>query len=123
MRREPLRLQRDGELLYTPSALWTAAHIGVPLLTVVTNNLTYYGDEEQQEEIALARGRPPENKVVGTRLDRPPADFAGLARSFGLAAEGPITEPGEIGPALDRALRTIKEDRRPALVDVRIQPV
>jgi thiamine pyrophosphate-dependent acetolactate synthase large subunit-like protein len=118
-----VNLQRDGELLYTTSALWTAAHTGVPLLTVVTNNLTYYGDEKHQEAIALARGRPPENKVVGTRLDRPPVDFAGLARSFGLAGEGPITEPDEIRPALDRALRAIKEDRRPALVDVHIQAV
>jgi acetolactate synthase I/II/III large subunit len=118
-----VNLQRDGELLYTTSALWTAANTGVPLLTVMTNNRTYYNDEEHQEKIAITRGRPPENKVVGMRMEKPPVDFANLARSFGIAGEGPVTEPDQIRPALDRALRVIKEERRPALVDVYIQPV
>ncbi|HEU4342715.1 MAG TPA: thiamine pyrophosphate-binding protein [Candidatus Binatia bacterium] len=118
-----VNLQRDGELLYTTSALWTAANTGVPLLTIMTNNRTYYNDEEHQEKIAIARGRPPENKVVGMRMEKPPVDFANLARSFGIAGEGPITEPDKIRPALDRALKVIKEEKRPALVDVYIQPV
>jgi len=118
-----VNLQRDGELLYTTSALWTAANAGVPLLTVMTNNRTYYNDEEHQEKIAIARGRPPENKVVGMRMEKPPVDFAGLARSFGLFGEGPITDPAQIRPAIDRALRVIKQEKRPALVDVYIQPV
>jgi thiamine pyrophosphate-dependent acetolactate synthase large subunit-like protein len=116
-----VNLQRDGDLLYTTSALWTASNTGVPLLTVMTNNRTYYNDEEHQEKIALERGRPPENKVVGMRMEKPPVDFATLARSFGISGEGPITEPEKIRPALDRALKVIKEEGRPALVDVIIQ--
>ena len=116
-----VNLQRDGDLLYTTSALWTAANTGVPLLTVMANNRTYYNDEEHQEKIAIARGRPPENKVVGMRMERPPVDFANLARSFGLSGEGPIVEPEKIRPALERALKVIKEESRPALVDVIIQ--
>ncbi|MBI2351090.1 MAG: thiamine pyrophosphate-binding protein [Deltaproteobacteria bacterium] len=116
-----VNMQRDGELLYTTSALWTAANTGVPLLTVMTNNRTYYNDEEHQEKIAIARGRPPENKVVGMRMEKPPVDFANLARSFGIFGEGPITEPDKIRPALDGALKVIKEEGRPALVDVIIQ--
>ncbi len=118
-----VNLQRDGELLYTTSALWTAANTGVPLLTVMTNNRTYYNDEEHQEKIAIARGRPPENKVVAMRMEQPPVDFANLARSFGLSGEGPITEPDQIRPAIERALKVIKNEKRPALVDVYIQPV
>ncbi len=118
-----VNLQRDGELLYTTSALWTAANTGVPLLTVMTNNRTYYNDEEHQEKIAIARGRPPENKVVAMRMEKPPVDFANLARSFSLSGEGPITEPDKIRPALDRALKVIKQEKTPALVDVYIQNV
>ena len=118
-----VNLQRDGEMLYTSSALWTAANTGVPLLTVMTNNRTYYNDEEHQEKIAIARGRPPENKVVGMRMEKPPVDFANLARSLGVAGEGPITEPDQIRPAIDRALKVIKNEKRPALVDVYIQTV
>jgi thiamine pyrophosphate-dependent acetolactate synthase large subunit-like protein len=56
-------------------------------------------------------------------MEKPPVDFGALARSFGIAGEGPITEPNQIRPALDRALKVIKEERRPALVDVYIQAV
>jgi len=118
-----VNLQRDGELLYTSSSLWTAANAGVPLLTVMTNNRTYYNDEEHQEKIAIHRGRPPENKVVGMRMEKPPVDFANLARSLGVAGEGPVTEPDNIRPAVERAIKIIKEEKRPALVDVYIQTV
>ena len=118
-----VNLQRDGELLYTSSSLWTAANCGVPLLTVMTNNRTYYNDEEHQEKIAIHRGRPPENKVVGMRMEKPPVDFANLARSLGVAGEGPVTEPDQIRPAVERAIKIIKEEKRPALVDVYIQTV
>jgi thiamine pyrophosphate-dependent acetolactate synthase large subunit-like protein len=103
--------------------MWTAANTGVPLLTVMTNNRTYYTDEEHQEKIAIARGRPPENKVVGMRMEKPPVDFANLARSLGIAGEGPITEPDQIRPSVERALTIIKKEKRPALVDVYIQTV
>jgi acetolactate synthase I/II/III large subunit len=118
-----LNLQRDGDLLYTTSALWTAANTRVPLLTVMTNNRVYYNDVEHQEKVAIARGRPPENKLIGMQMENPSVDFAGLARSFGVAGEGPITEPDEVRPALDRAIKLIKNERRPALVDVIIQMI
>jgi thiamine pyrophosphate-dependent acetolactate synthase large subunit-like protein len=118
-----LNLQRDGDLLYTTSALWTAANTRVPLLTVMTNNRVYYNDVEHQEKVAIARGRPPENKLIGMQMENPSVDFAALARSFGVAGEGPITEPEQIRPALERAIKLIKNERRPALVDVIIQMI
>jgi acetolactate synthase I/II/III large subunit len=118
-----VNMQRDGEMLYTSSALWTAANTGVPLLTVMTNNRTYYNDEEHQEKIAIHRGRPPENKVVGMRMEKPPVDFANLARSLGVHGEGPVTAPEQIRPTVERAIKIIKEEKRPALVDVYIQTV
>jgi len=118
-----VNLQRDGDLLYTTSALWTAANTRVPLLTVMTNNRVYYNDVEHQEKVAIARGRPVENKLVGMQMERPPVDFANLARSFGISGEGPITEPDQIRPALDRAINVIKKENCPALVDVFIQMI
>jgi acetolactate synthase-1/2/3 large subunit len=115
-------LQADGDLLYTPSALWTAAHHRIPLLVVVCNNRTYHNDEVHQELVARARGRPVENKVIGIRIDDPPVDFAGLARSLGAYGDGPIEDPAALGPALRRAVEVVKGEQRPALVDVLIQP-
>ena len=114
-------LQPDGDLLYTPQALWTAAHHGIPLLMIVCNNRTYGNDEAHQELIARARGRPVENRVIGIRLDDPPVDYAAMARSFGVQGEGPIEAPPEIGPALARAIHRVKVDRQPALIDVVIR--
>ncbi len=118
-----VNLQRDGEMLYTSSAMWTAANTGVPLLTVMTNNRVYYNDVEHQERVAITRGRPVENKLVGMEMAKPPVDFANLARSFSLHGEGPITEPDQIRPAVERAIKVIKEEKRPALVDVYMQMV
>jgi thiamine pyrophosphate-dependent acetolactate synthase large subunit-like protein len=116
-------LQRDGDLLYTTSALWTASSYKVPLLMIMTNNRTYYNDEEHQEKIAITRGRPVENKVVAMRMESPAVDFATLAKSFDIFSEGPIEDPAKIQPAIKRALKVVKEERKPALVDVIIQPV
>jgi len=111
-------IQPDGDLLYTPSALWTAAHHRIPLLIVMYNNRSYFNDEEHQILMAKARNRPVENAHIGQRMDNPPVDFASMAKSFGIEAWGPIEEPGEIRPALERAMRYVLKERKPALVDV-----
>jgi len=90
-------------------------------LIIMTNNRTYYNDEEHQAKVAIERGRPPENKGIGMRMESPPVDFATLAKSFAIASEGPIEDPAKIQPAISRALKVVKEERRPALVDVIIQ--
>ncbi len=115
-------LQPDGDLLYTPSAIWTAAHHRVPLLFVVCNNRSYFNDEDHQAVVARARKRPVENRGVGIRIEGPAVDFAGLARAFGAHGEGPVEDPALIAPALRRALRVAREEQRPAVVDVVIRP-
>jgi acetolactate synthase-1/2/3 large subunit len=113
-----VNLQADGDLLYVVSALYTAAHHRLPLLTVMFNNRTYGNDEAHQEAVAKARGRPVEQKVVGIRIDDPAPDFARIAQGFGVWAEGPIDTADAVGPAVRRALRVVKDEGRPALVDV-----
>jgi len=117
-----VNLQADGDLLYVVSALYTAAHHRLPLLTVMFNNRTYGNDEAHQEAVAKARGRPVEHKVVGIRIDDPAPDFARIAQGFGVWAEGPIDTVDAVGPALRRALRVVKDEGRPALVDVITRP-
>ena len=103
------------------SGLFTAAHHRLPLLNVTCNNRSYYNDEEHQERMAILRGRAVENKGIGIRIEDPAPDFATIARGFGVHAEGPIDDPAALQPALDRALRVVKEDGLPALLDVVIQ--
>jgi hypothetical protein len=41
-----------------------------------------------------------------------------MARSCGVYAEGPIEQPDHLVPALQRALKVVTEEGRPALLDV-----
>jgi benzoylformate decarboxylase/acetolactate synthase-1/2/3 large subunit len=111
-------LQPDGDMLFTPSGLWTAAHHEVPLLVVMYNNRSYFNDELHQESMALGRKRDPERKTIGIRIDDPATDFAAMARSFGVHAEGPIEDPAKVRTALAKAAQYVREQGKPALVDV-----
>jgi len=115
-------IQSDGDFLMAASALWTAAHHKIPLLVVMFNNRSFYNSEEHGRKIAQFRGRPAENAKIGTHLDNPPVNFPKMAESYGVKAEGPIERPEELRPALQRALRIVKDERRPALVDVVSDP-
>jgi thiamine pyrophosphate-dependent acetolactate synthase large subunit-like protein len=111
-------IQADGDLMYTPEALWTAAHHQLPLLIVVHNNRTYGKDELHQAEVARVRGRHDDAPPRGIRLESPDIDFAGLARSQGVEALGPIEDPAGLEAVLRAAVRTVADERRPVLVDV-----
>ena len=91
-----LNLQPDGDLLYSSSALWTAAHEHLPLLTIMLNNHSYYNSEEHGLRMAEHRGRPAERAGIGTRPEGPAVDFATVARGFGMGASGPITSAADL---------------------------
>ena len=110
--------QPDGDLLFTPAALWTAAHHQIPMLVIMNNNRSYYNSERHQEMMAKMRERPVDNKGIGTHIDNPPVDYAGLARSFGLHGVGPIENPADLRPALEEAIKVVKDQKQLALVDV-----
>lgn len=115
--------QADGDLLFTPAALWTAAHHQIPLLIIMNNNRTYFNSERHQETLARNRERPLKNKGIGTRIEGPHVDYAGLARDFGLHGVGPIEDPHDLGPALEKAMRVVRDEKQAALVDVVTYPM
>jgi acetolactate synthase-1/2/3 large subunit len=110
-------LQPDGDLLFDPGALWTAANLKLPMLLVMYNNRAYYNDWEHQLRVADKRGTDKAKAYIGMDLSDPAPDFAMLAKSFGWYSEGPVTDPKDIGPAVKRAIEAIKREGRPALVD------
>jgi thiamine pyrophosphate-dependent acetolactate synthase large subunit-like protein len=111
-------IQPDGDLLMTPSALWTAAHYKIPLLIVMYNNQSLYNSEKHGIDIARDRNRTIENAGIGTRIENPPVNFAQMAKTYGVCGIGPIRRPEDLRPALKRALNVVKKKKLPALVDV-----
>ncbi len=116
-----LNLQGDGDFMFTPQSLWTAAHHELPLLTLIDSNRSYFQDEKHQREVAKHRGRPLENVGMGIEINRPDVDHALLSRGLGVAAEGPITTMEELRPALKRAVARVKGGE-PVTLDVRTTP-
>ena len=107
----------DGDLMITPSWLWTAAHNKIPLLYVVHNNRAYHEETMWLQAVAGQRQRGMDRCHIGTTIDSPNIDYAKLADSMGVHAEGPIMHPRALGPALERAVAVVKRGE-PALVDV-----
>jgi acetolactate synthase-1/2/3 large subunit len=101
--------------------LWTAAYHKIPLLFLMHNNRGYYQEVMHLQRMASLHKRRVDTAWVGNIINNPAIDFAQLARSHGVWAEGPISDPKLIGPALSRALKVVKSGA-PALVDVVCQP-
>ena len=110
-------IQPDGDLMYAPGVLWTAAHHNIPLLTVMHNNRAYHQEIMHVQRMCSLHNRGVDRAWIGTTIDNPAIDYAKLAQSMGVWAEGPVTDPGKLGAAIRRALAVVK-DGKPALVDV-----
>jgi hypothetical protein len=87
-----ISIQNDGDLMYAPGVLWTAAHHRIPLLSVMHNNRAYH--QETMHVVRMAsrhqRGIPQPKSV------RPSKTQTSITPPW-LAAwecgEGPITDP------------------------------
>ncbi len=114
-------IQNDGDLMYAPGVLWTAAHHRIPLLSVMHNNRAYHQEVMHIQRMANRHQRGITNAGIGTTLTDPFVDYATVARGMGVHGEGPITDPKDLGPAIRRALEVVQRGE-PALVDVVTQP-
>jgi acetolactate synthase-1/2/3 large subunit len=110
-------IQTDGDLMYAPGVLWTAAHHQIPLLSVMHNNRAYHMEAMHVQRMCNARNRGVDRGNLGSEITAPNVDYAKMAQSMGVYAEGPIADPKELAPALSRAIAVVKRGE-PALVDV-----
>ncbi len=116
-----VNIQCDGDLMYAPGVLWTAAHHRIPILNVMHNNRAYHQEVMHLQRMANRHNRGVTRAGIGTTITEPNIDFAKLAQSMGMHAEGPITDPADLGPAIQRAISVV-EAGEPALVDAVTQP-
>jgi thiamine pyrophosphate-dependent acetolactate synthase large subunit-like protein len=114
-------IQPDGDLMYAPGVLWTAAHHRIPLLIVMNNNRAYHQEVMHLQRMANRHQRGITNAGIGTTIEDPNIDYATVARGLGVHGEGPISDPKDLAPALKRAIERV-EHGEVALVDVVTQP-
>ncbi|MGH9617586.1 MAG: thiamine pyrophosphate-binding protein [Acidobacteriaceae bacterium] len=107
----------DGDLMFSPGVLWAAAHNRIPVLYVVHNNRAYFNEIMALQRIANRRSRGVDRTRIGTVLTEPNIDYATVAKGMGMFGIGPITDPKDLGPALQQAIAMVKSGE-PALIDV-----
>jgi len=114
-------LNGDGDFMMSPGVLWTAAHHQIPILYVLHNNRAWHQEYMHVQRMAQRNQRGIDRAHIGTTIDHPNIDFSTLAKSMGVYSEGPIINPADVGPAIQRAIAVVKKGE-PALVDVVSQP-
>jgi acetolactate synthase-1/2/3 large subunit len=88
-------IQNDGDLMYAPGVLWTAAHHRIPLLSIMNNN------------------RNIDNWKIGTKLDDPAIDYAKIAEGMGWQAQEPISDPAEIASDIRHGISAVESGQPP----------
>ena len=120
-----VNIQADGDLMYAPGVLWTAAKHKIPQLAVMHNNRGYHQEVMHVQRLANFRNRPSNYGggmgPVGTRIESPDIEYHKLAESMGWWAKGPIKDPAQLGPALREAVKVVQAGQ-PALLNVWTQP-
>jgi len=112
-----VNIQTDGDMMYAPGILWTAAHHRIPILTLMHNNRAYHQEVMGIQGTANRRGRGIDRIHIGTKIDDPFIDYAKLAQSMGVRSEGPISDPKDLGGAIRRGIEVVKRGE-PYLIDV-----
>jgi thiamine pyrophosphate-dependent acetolactate synthase large subunit-like protein len=117
--------QGDGDLMYVPGALWTAAHHNIPMLMMIHNNHGYHQEVMHVQRLSNRRNRVANlgktRGPVGTSIENPDIDYASMAKSMGWWSAGPIKDPAELGAVIAKAVQVVRAGE-PALIDVWSQP-
>ncbi|MGA8901093.1 thiamine pyrophosphate-binding protein [Bradyrhizobium sp.] len=111
----------DGEFNMAPHTLWTAAHHGIPYLTIIQNNRAYHQELMHVQRMANRHDRGVRNATIGTTIDNPNIDYAKIAMGYGAVGIGPVEDPNDLADAFRKGIAAVKAGQ-PALIDVVTQP-
>ena len=99
----------DGSAMYAIQALWSAAHLKLPITFIIVKNRRYAA----LQEFSSVFGYQPGEKVEGT--DLPDLDFVALAKGHGCDGVR-VTDAAQLSQVLQDALNS----PRPILVEVEV---
>jgi acetolactate synthase-1/2/3 large subunit len=108
--RPVLALVGDGSAMYTIQALWTIAHEGLDVTTVILNNRSYGILNIELERVGADKIGPKAKAQLD--LSEPAIDFVAMAKGMGVPAQRVATAE-DFNTALENAVKT----RGPYLID------
>ncbi len=104
----------DGGAMYSPQALWSAAHYKARTIFVVFNNRRYGVLQNVAKSLGYSNAKA--GRFVGMDVVDPAIDFQALATSMGVPAER-ANDRDAIGVAIGRALKR----EGPSLIEIPIR--
>jgi benzoylformate decarboxylase len=104
----------DGGAMYSPQALWSAAHNRARVVFVVFNNRRYGVLQNVARSLGYANAKA--GRFVGMDVVDPAIDFQALAASMGVPAER-AGDRDAVGAAVARALGR----EGPSLIEIPIR--
>jgi benzoylformate decarboxylase len=111
--RRVLAVIGDGSSMYSIQALWTAAHLNLPMTFLIASNGAYSILKERL--VAFGGSSVAKETMIGMDFD-PPLRFTGLAESMGVPGRR-VEDPADIVPALRWAL----DASGPTLLEVAVR--
>ena len=96
----------DGAAMYSPQALWTAAHENLPITFIVMNNQEYNilkNFMRSQENYTSAQT----GKFIAMDITNPVIDYQALALSMGVTA-CKVTQAADIAPTVEHCIQSGK---------------
>ncbi len=87
----------DGSSLYSIQALWTAAHLKLPITYVIANNRSY---RILKQRVQAYHGT---QEFIGMDFNDPPIDFVKLAESLGVTARR-VVDVGDLDAVLAESI-------------------
>ncbi|NIO43017.1 MAG: thiamine pyrophosphate-binding protein [Burkholderiales bacterium] len=99
----------DGSAMYSIQALWTAAHLKLPITYVIPNNRGY---RILKERLVSFRNT---NRFIGMDIADPDIDFTSLAESMGIESRR-VDAPQDLVDVLRESIT----NRQPNLIDVHV---
>ncbi len=91
----------DGSAMYSPQALWTAAHERLPVIFAVVNNREYRILKNNLRGMGGDSVRT--GRFVAMDIEDPPVDYVSLAESMGVEATL-VEKAADVGDAVRQAL-------------------
>ncbi len=109
----------DGAVMYSASGFWTMARYGLPILTLVWNNLNYQTVRTNFHTFGGEMAK--QKKYPEVFLGEPEIDFVMLAKAQGIEGSQ-VREPGELEAALRRGVDATRAGE-PYVLDIRVATV
>jgi thiamine pyrophosphate-dependent acetolactate synthase large subunit-like protein len=117
--RQVVAIQGDGGFLFGQSeTLWSIARYEAPMLIVLMNNRVYNDSRSRNNHSDDALYR--EGRDYSGYLGDPNVEYTRIAEAYHLRGEK-VRTPDELAPALQRALRSMREGKA-VLMDIDIAP-